>query len=141
MFERQPLTQTLVERLRERRQRAVPSGDGNYLPALQEVRRLAKADQGKDYALTLTVIGDGAPSDHLPKASEFTKHGISTIEVANFHGKARREFIQRTMFARVSKQLLFNLGPTRLKTFTVSGLPPVDHQRCQPSATTATPNG
>jgi hypothetical protein len=64
VFQREPLTNVLFNRMAERRLTARPCGHGNYLPALDAAEQLLAEDRkNNECALLLIFLSDGRPSD------------------------------------------------------------------------------
>lgn len=80
VFEREPMTNVLFNKLLGRKKAVVPSHHGNYVPALEEAARLLSEDHGNaTCALMLVFLSDGKPSDHvLAGGSQGTAAGIET---------------------------------------------------------------
>eukprot|EP00798_Chlamydomonas_sp_ICE-L_P013532 gene13532-19402_t len=64
MFEREPLTNVLFNKMLRRRNDSTPSSHGNYIPALERAACVLSKDAGnKQCALLLLFLSDGKPSD------------------------------------------------------------------------------
>lgn len=64
VFEREPATTALFNRMARRRLEAQPRGNGNYIPALKAVHNLLDIDEDNETCPILVMfLSDGAPSD------------------------------------------------------------------------------
>ena len=64
VFEREPLTNVLFNKIANRRLTARPVGHGNYLPALEEADNVLSGDlENSTCVLVLFFLLDGRPSD------------------------------------------------------------------------------
>eukprot|EP00798_Chlamydomonas_sp_ICE-L_P029668 gene29668-5083_t len=64
VFEREPMTNVLFNKMLRQKKEATPSHHGNYVPALQEAARVMADDKGNSKcALLLLFLSDGKPSD------------------------------------------------------------------------------
>lgn len=70
IIEYHPFNWVLYNKLVDLLRNSEPRGPGNYLPALQEAKRLLLANKFKRCALNLIFLSDGRPSDKLPRGQE-----------------------------------------------------------------------
>ena len=71
VFEREPMTNVLFNKMLTRRRSVQPRGHGNYIPALEEAERLFEDDSTNNTcALMMIFLSDGRPSDLISKRTD-----------------------------------------------------------------------
>ncbi|KAG1675173.1 hypothetical protein FOA52_003396 [Chlamydomonas sp. UWO 241] len=110
VFEREPMTNVLFNKILRRKTEAHPSSHGNYLPALDQAIQIMEADRGNSAcALVLLFLSDGRPSNRFtteiePAVASVARDfgGQLTVAVIGFGGQENDFAMLRRMAGAAS---------------------------------------